>query len=804
MKRIVLLSVCFLLMGLAYAGDKENKQQVGELEIDVWNKSGLTSVRPVTGGVPLAQGVAPEGTGFMLHDDTNKAVPCQTSVLARWKDGSARWVLLDFQSAPPVDGKAHYTLSWGTEVKKIQPKVMVRTRAGKNPSVKSGKIEIVTGKDALLRISDRFDIGLTLTDSKGQTCRGRVESEDIETKGEMRSTLVLKGAFRTADGERIFGFRMRASVFAGLSEVFLEPQILIDAEKDMMQHIRGLNLEISPLNTGRTVAIGGTPGWSGKPASKLRLFQVDDENYRFEGAEGNGTKAPGWAEMDDGKGILAVALRDFWQQWPKSLEVDSLGLKIGLFPEFEKGAFDHMKPWYKYQYLFMDNFYRLRQGQAPRWQIWLDLSGDGGTLAKSANAPLVPSANPEQAIATGVWGHIAPAGSPGMKAYDDWAENLFVNGYCNSIKVQRDYGAMNWGDWFGERSCNWGNNEYDTPKHILMQFARTGDPDYFYVGYNAARHTSEVDVIQFVNEDLKKHFEEFVGLNENYPVRPGMVHEHCVGHVSGFYSVETIRKLYVSFGTGKTQNPYLCLDPYNLGHIWTQGMTYGYFLTGDPWLKETVEKIGINLVQLVENRQYNFKTGSHVGRVNGWTMLAIAGAYELDYRERYLKAMKLLAEDAMEAQDPNCGGWLHTLPWGHCYCKTKHVGEAGFIGSIRMNGMSRYYELTGDERIPESVKRGVTHLNNDTWIDQKSDWRYTSCPATHPVNQPGVTIAALVNSIVMSHDPEQLRILRKAWDAKFQRLLVAPAAQLGLGKSYSTIMYGSPEAINLFVNGLDQ
>jgi hypothetical protein len=508
--------------------------------------------------------------------------------------------------------------------------------------------------------------------------------------------------------------------------------------------------------------------------------------------------------MDDGNGIIAVALRDFWQQWPKSIEVDSNSLKIGLFPEFKNGAFEHMEPWYKYQYLFEDNFYRLRQGQAPRWQIWLDLSGDGDSLAKFANAPLVPSANPTQAIATGVWGHIAPAGSPGMKEYDDWAENLFDNGYCNSIKVQRDYGAMNWGDWFGERYCNWGNHEYDTPKHILMQFARTGDPKYFYVGNNAARHTSEIDVIQFVNEDLKKHFEEFVGLSENYPIRPGMVHEHCVGHISGFYSVEKIRELYVSFGIGKTKTPYLCLDPYNLGHIWTQGMTYNYFLTGDPWMKETVEKIGINLVQLVENRKYNFKTGDHVGRVNGWTMLAIAGAYELDFNERYLKAMKVLAEDAMEAQDPNCGGWLHTLPWGHCYCKTKHVGEAGFIGSVRMNGMSRYYELTGDERIPESVKRGVTHLNNDTWIEQKSDWRYTSCPASNPINQIGVTIASLVNSVVMNRDPEHLRILKKAWNAKFKRLLVAPATKPGLGKSYSTTMYGSPEAMNLFVNGSEK
>jgi hypothetical protein len=60
---------------------------------------------------------------------------------------------------------------------------------------------------------------------------------------------------------------------------------------------------------------------------------------------------------------------------------------------------------------------------------------------------------------------------------------------------------------------------------------------------------------------------------------------------------------------------------------------------------------------------------------------------------------------------------------------------------------------------------------------------------------------ALVNGVGINNDPEQLRILKKAWDMKFSRLLVVPPTRPGLGKSYSTIMYGSPEAMNLFVNG---
>ena len=799
MKQIIAFSICLGLISttISFAGDSKAGSSIGQMSISVQDVSGIKSLRPVTGGIPLAQGAAPNGVHFSLHDENNNPIPLQTSVLSQWKDGSARWVLLDFQAEPHPNATAHFKLSWSKKFKAVNPESPVEVNRQDRPSIKTRTMVLSPVRDALLRISDRVDLGLTMTDSEGKKCTAIVESMEVQTEGKIRSTLLLRGAFRDSDGRRVFGFRMQASVFAGLSKIYLQPQILIDSEKGVVHHFRDLKFEVIPLGRMRSAIVGGTPGWSGASTSSVRLFQVDDQNYRFEGARGSGSKAPGWAEMDDGKGTVAIALRDFWQLWPKSIEVDSEGLAIGLFPKFEKGTFEHMQPWYKYQYLFEDNRYRLRTGQAPRWQIWLDFSGKGTSLVQAANAPLVPSADPAQTIASGAWGNITPAGRPGMKQYDDWAENLFDNGYCRSIEVQRDYGQMNWGDWFGERRCNWGNHEYDTAKQILAQFARTGDPKYFYVGDAAARHTSEIDVIHFINDDLKRHFKEDLGGRSAYPVRPGMVHEHCVGHVSGFYSVERIRKLYASLGNGR----HLCLAPYNLGHIWTQGMVYDYFLTGDPWLRETVEKIGNNLAKLVEDRKFNFKTGTHVGRVNGWTMLAIAGAYELDLDERYLNAMKLLADDAISAQDPHCGGWLWKLPGDHCYCETKHIGEAGFIGSVRVNGLSRYYELSGDERIPEVVKRAVTHLNNDTWMEQYSDWRYTSCPASGRVGQTGVTIAALVNSVRLNGEPEHLRILRKAWDKKFERLLIAPTSRPGLGKTYSLIMYGSPEAMNLFVGG---
>ena len=81
-----------------------------ELSITVGNMAGIDRLRPVTGGVPIAERAAPEGCSFTLLEQNGNSVPVQTSVLARWEDGSARWVLLDFQSRPPANGKISYAL----------------------------------------------------------------------------------------------------------------------------------------------------------------------------------------------------------------------------------------------------------------------------------------------------------------------------------------------------------------------------------------------------------------------------------------------------------------------------------------------------------------------------------------------------------------------------------------------------------------------------------------------------------------------------------------------------------------------
>jgi hypothetical protein len=128
----------------------------------------------------------------------------------------------------------------------------------------------------------------------------------------------------------------------------------------LIQEMAGLGTR-RPLTGGVPIAEGAAPQGAGFALRDHRGELVPLQTSVLS-RWGEGRKVPGWAELADRRGTVAVALRDFWQQWPKSLEASPEGLAVGLFPRFEAGAYDHMEPWYKYQYLFDGNCYQLRTG----------------------------------------------------------------------------------------------------------------------------------------------------------------------------------------------------------------------------------------------------------------------------------------------------------------------------------------------------------------------------------------------------------------------------------------------------------
>ena len=69
----------------------------------------------MTSGVPLAKGALPGTKNVVLLTAEGQNVPLQTDVLARWPDGSVRWLLLDFQTDLAARQKKQFALRLGAK-----------------------------------------------------------------------------------------------------------------------------------------------------------------------------------------------------------------------------------------------------------------------------------------------------------------------------------------------------------------------------------------------------------------------------------------------------------------------------------------------------------------------------------------------------------------------------------------------------------------------------------------------------------------------------------------------------------------
>src|SRR5215831_6665541 len=100
------------------------------MQIDVIGSLARASVRrdePVTVAVPLPRGQCASGDQMMLTDADQRVLPLQTRVLDRWIDGSARWVLIDFQARiSGVESRWRAEIS-GTPRSVVTPGIVVHT-----------------------------------------------------------------------------------------------------------------------------------------------------------------------------------------------------------------------------------------------------------------------------------------------------------------------------------------------------------------------------------------------------------------------------------------------------------------------------------------------------------------------------------------------------------------------------------------------------------------------------------------------------------------------------------------------------
>jgi hypothetical protein len=459
-----------------------------------------------------------------------------------------------------------------------------------------------------------------------------------------------------------------------------------------------------------------------------------------------------------------VAVRDFWQNYPKGLGFDVKGVTLQVCPPLTRNAYPKGGELEdRLYYYLLNKRYKLRRGVSRTTEFWLHIrppkerlpSGFGANVQSPPLYSVSLAAFNKSRTVT----QLPPKAPSPFAPYEEWVEGA-REAYARDRDASRAYGMLNYGDWFGERRYNWGNMEYDAPWCFLQEYLRGGHPDFYTWAEEAVGHLVDVDTCHHSPD----------------PKEVGAQYLHCVGHVGNYYP-DGYRETAIF--TGRS----------SVSHTWVEGPFLYHLLSGDRRTLDAAMKTSDGLVGEVLNH-YDFTNCRNCG----WHLIHLSAAYRATGRRVYLNAARIIVDRVLERQRPS-GGWDRLMIPGHCFCNPpRHTGNAGFMVGILMVGLKRYYEATGERRVANAIVRAADYCINAMWVPEKSAFRYTSCPHSSVGGGADMRILkGVATAYRFSGKPRFREILRAGVQSAMAR--GAPRAGRGVGKSICSPMRGAPQVL---------
>ena len=222
----------------------------------------------------------------------------------------------------------------------------------------------------------------------------------------------------------------------------------------------------------------------------FRGYRIDRDSESVD----QGDRALGWLDVSGTDAGVTVGVKDFWQNFPKSLAVEKDGrIRIGLFPGRYAGDFPFRSGEHKtHEILFF--FHSGRPSE------------DGNRAAAVAfSHPLRLEPSPEWFAETKALGRLHPVDVENFGDYE--TRNYSAIGVAigdarmeASLVSRREqhqfFGWMDYGDVpidFEAPSGQWGM-KYDLDYNMVQQYARTLHPRWWNLFEAAVKHTRDIDI----------------------------------------------------------------------------------------------------------------------------------------------------------------------------------------------------------------------------------------------------------------------------------------------------------------------
>jgi hypothetical protein len=368
---------------------------------------------------------------------------------------------------------------------------------GATAQIETGQVTVTVGGADLLRVRSAAgapaEVVMALeveVEQDGRPvllCPAMTSPVVVYAEGPVAAGSETSGLLRPPDGAAgpTFRYVLDTSLGAGSGPLRLLLTLTHDAERREpfsepapVSHVRSVALRFTVTPAPEQWTVGTDKGAITVPGgSSFELRQTDDLSYRITrpGQEQqSGTRAPGWATAMVGKGCCRVAVRHFWQNAPKGLDLTAAGLVLRLWAGAEPLAWE--------------------AGLAKTHEIVLELGAEGGSGPAHAE-PLVACLPPAWACATDAAVELLPRDADMLRHlpyWDAWrAAGMahWVNGMPYGF---RDFGDGYMGGPYKGKNA-YQNLEYDIPFNFLLRFLQTGDPAILRQAQPMLRHQADID-----------------------------------------------------------------------------------------------------------------------------------------------------------------------------------------------------------------------------------------------------------------------------------------------------------------------
>jgi hypothetical protein len=722
----------------------------------------LARTEAVTFGVPLPKGAVRSADRWTLLPEGHPPCPTDVRVLESWPDGSIRWALVDAQLASAT------VLSTGV----LQMDGALASGPAITLTERGAGIEVSTGVAVLaFAAGGRMPFeqvtvdgvpmlavtggGLTLIGEDGAPVDVLVDRCIVEQRGRLRVVVRLDGV--AAVGGRSLQLTTRVECFAGLGVVRVlctlrNPDAarhpgnfwdLGDPGSVLLKDV-AVTFRLASSESG-AVMVSSEPG---QPAASYpRPFELYQDSsggeawkstnhinrrrdipttfrgYRLglPGASPAGLRATPVVAAGGAVVGAAVAVPEFWQNFPQAIEVRDDAVVLRMLP----GQFADLHEL---------------QGGEQKTHEWYASFGPQVTVDELdwCRAGTIVAVDPAWLLTSGALDFVGPFDAGHSALVDSAIEG--PDRFEAKREVIDQYGWRHFGEVYGDHEAighqgsaplvSHYNNQYDPVAGFALQFVRTGDPRWWRAMSELARHVIDIDIY---------HTER-----DKSAYNGGLF-----WHTYHYGDVDTAtHRTYPARGKGKTFGGGPSAD-----HNYPTGLMLYYFLTGRDAAREAAIGLAEYVINLDDGRVSRFRWLSHAdtggaiatapafygpARASGNSLNALVDGHRLTGDARFLRKAEQLIRRVVHPEDVIAKNqldepeirWFYAMFMQALGKYLHHRGERGLVDDEYAYGRAallHYARWMAEHEYPYLDKPEKLEFPTETWAAQdirKSDIFY--------------------------------------------------------------------------------